>query len=64
MNPHSAFEAAVTRIAVATSVIRTREADIQRIENNGGLNGELYEKVATAAKDLRSVADRLEKAIA
>ena len=54
---------AVERIASLTNVMRVRREDAKRIENNGGLNGEMAAKVAVVAKDLRNFADRLEKAI-
>lgn len=52
------------RIASLTSVIRTRNADAERREVNGGTNGDIARRVQDAAKKLAKIASDLERAVA
>jgi Mg2+ and Co2+ transporter CorA len=54
------FASALSRIASATSVIRTRSLEAERAQHNGNSNGDLRELVTR----LERVAKRLEDAIA
>jgi hypothetical protein len=59
---NAAFAATLDRIAVATSIIRTREQDRAR-EALHGARGELLEHVDKAAAELDQLRRKLEKAL-
>lgn len=61
---HSHLAEHLDRIASLTSVIRTRNADAERLEVNGGTNGDIARRVHDAAKKLAKIASDLEKAVA
>jgi sRNA-binding protein len=63
MNPFEALASALNRIAAATSVLRTREQDAERLDVHGGTVAEVAERVQAAASQLENAAARLEKAI-
>jgi hypothetical protein len=52
------------RIASATSVIRTRTQDAERLAVHGGLNGEHADRVRELVVRLEVVAEQLEQAVA
>lgn len=55
--------AMLLRIATATNVIRTRDADATRVELNGD-RGEIVDRIKAAAQELDQIAARLEAQIA
>jgi hypothetical protein len=58
------FAATLDRLAIATSVIRTRSQDAVRHEANGGSISELKARYESAVVRLERIAERLEKATA
>jgi hypothetical protein len=58
---YSSLVASATRVATATSVIRTRRNDTQRIELNGGTPLELYTRIEHVIGRLEQTADELER---
>lgn len=64
MSPDMELGNALRRIASATSTIRTRLQDGERLQAHGSTNGEREEVVRALVKKLSSVAEQLEKAIA
>ena len=63
MSPSERMVAATRKIACATSIIRTRGQDADRLEVHGGVNGDLVARQAAAVARIEAVAERLEKAI-
>ena len=57
----STIEAAVARIAAATSVCRTRRDDRDRVTRNGGTAVELAARIARRARALEADAIELER---
>lgn len=64
MNPFDKLGEVAGRIASLTSIIRTKQDDEERLERNGGIDpAVLHERVESAARHLRMVADDLEALI-
>lgn len=62
MTPFARFGGLADRVAVASSVARTRREDAARRAAHGGLPRDLAGRVEAAAARLEAVAARLEKA--
>lgn len=60
MNPFERLALAVTRVATATNVRRTRQEAAVLAEANGGDWSDIIEKANQAAKRLETIAARLE----
>lgn len=64
MSPDMELGAVLRRISSATSVIRTRVQDDERLAAHGTTNGEREEVVRTLVAKLSEVAEQLEAAVA
>lgn len=61
MSVHATIAQTFTRIASATSVIRTREEDAAFLSRHEGRNGDLTVRAENVLTRLEQVAERLEK---